>query len=97
MASTAAALVWTLRRLDLVALYGIAQRLFPAASAIHRRAVYSVTASLATVAMYLFKLSPPVTVPSVVAVLVVFAAIAWFFILGHDERAVLGRWQKRAS
>jgi O-antigen/teichoic acid export membrane protein len=93
-----AALVWTLRvAIDLLALYGIAQRLLPAASAIHRRAVYSVSVSLATVGFYLFALSPHVKVLSVALLLVLFSFIVWFSVLGHDERTLLSRWSKRAS
>jgi O-antigen/teichoic acid export membrane protein len=90
-----AALVWTLRvAVDLVALYGIAQRLFPAATTVHRRAVYRTTASLAAIAVYLFALSPAVKIPSVVVLLVLFGAVAWFSILGHDGRILIGRWLK---
>lgn len=92
-----AALVWTLRvAVDLVALCGIAQRLLPTISLIHRRAVHGVTASLAIMAIYLFTLSPSIKVPSVAVVLVLFGTIGWFSALGHEERALLGRWLKRA-
>ncbi|HXJ81899.1 MAG TPA: flippase [Candidatus Methylomirabilis sp.] len=91
-----AALVWTLRvAVDLVALCGIAQHLFPAVRAVHHRAMYGVIAAVATVAIYLMTLGPSVKVPSVAAVLVLFGVIGWFSLARHEERAWLGRWLKR--
>src|SRR5262249_40889256 len=62
-----AALVWTMRvGVDLIALYGIAQRLLPEAARIHRWAVTGVVAALAANAVYLFTLDLVVKIPLVV-------------------------------
>lgn len=92
------ALVWTLRVVvDMIALYGITQRLVPATSAIHRRAVYSFTAALVPFIIYLFALSLTVKVLSVVVLLVLFGFIGWFSILSPEERNLVRRGLKRAT
>lgn len=92
-----AALVWTLRiAVDTIALYGITQRLLPAAAAMHRRALYSLTAGVVTVIIYLFALSLAATVLTVVVFLTSFAFIAWFSILSPEERTLVRRGLKRA-
>jgi O-antigen/teichoic acid export membrane protein len=92
-----AAVVWTVRvGVDLIALSGMAQRLFPATAMVHRRVVGSVAASLAAAAIYLGTLGPLVKVSSCAALLVLFGVIAWFSVLG-EERARLGRWLKRVA
>jgi O-antigen/teichoic acid export membrane protein len=91
-----AALVWTLRvALDLAALAAIAQRLFPAALAVHRRVVWCLGPSLAAILVCLAAPGPWVKVPSVAGLLVLFGVIAWFCLLGRDERVELGRWWRR--